>query len=391
MSMDITFLGTGSAYPSPHRGASALVLRTEGDCWLFDCGEGTQTQLMKSQLKASRITKVFISHLHGDHLFGLPGLLCTISLNWSSAPSQTPAPPPSQPRPQAQVDIYGPCGLRHFLRVALGLSGSQLLFPYAVHELEPTPDQCPPDAFLHPLAALPCDEHLHPQELPGRTLTLDSADECYTLLEDEHFLVKAFRLFHRLPSFGFAVQEQERPGRLNTQLLKELGVKPGPVYGRLKAGESVTLDDGRVVTPGQVLERPIPGRKVCVLGDCSALVGQAGVLHVCQGADLLVHEATLSDEHQERAVEHGHSTPSMAAEVARACRPRTLVLHHFSQRYKPAGLRVEEDAGSEADGSKDNGDVMELKRQAEGALQGTGVQVVLAEDFLTLSIPIKRP
>lgn len=148
--MDVTFLGTGSAYPSPHRGASALVLRTEGECWLFDCGEGTQTQLMKSQLRAGestkclnvhplgdiqkkssvvmydyfypgRITKVFISHLHGDHLFGLPGLLCTVSLNSNPDPQQR----------LGRVDIYGPRGLRHFLRVTLGLTGSQLLFPYA--------------------------------------------------------------------------------------------------------------------------------------------------------------------------------------------------------------------------------------------------------------------
>lgn len=149
--MDVTFLGTGSAYPSPHRGASALVLRTEGECWLFDCGEGTQTQLMKSQLRAGestiglnvhplgriqktssyimynsifypgRITKVFISHLHGDHLFGLPGLLCTVSLNSNPDPQQN----------HSCLDIYGPRGLRHFLRVTLGLTGSQLLFPYA--------------------------------------------------------------------------------------------------------------------------------------------------------------------------------------------------------------------------------------------------------------------
>ncbi|XP_071392312.1 zinc phosphodiesterase ELAC protein 1 [Centroberyx affinis] len=369
MTMDVTFLGTGSAYPSPHRGASALVLRTEGECWLFDCGEGTQTQLMRSQLRASRITKVFISHLHGDHLFGLPGLLCTVSLNSSPSPTQDPP----------TVDIYGPRGLRHFLRVTLGLTGSQLLFPYAVHELEPTPDQSPPEGQLS-LEMTAESGPLHPQERPGRTVSLDVSTDCYLLFEDKRFVVKAFRLFHRIPSFGFSVQERDRPGRLNSELLKELGLKPGPLYGRLKAGESVTLESGRVVSPSEVLEEPIPGRKVCVLGDCSSVMGE-GPLQACSRADVLVHEATLGDEHREKAVDHGHSTPKMAAAVARACCARRLVLYHFSQRYKPGALQ--------RDGDED--DVEELKRQAEDALQGSGVEVTLAEDFLTLPVLLRRP
>ncbi|XP_018613821.2 zinc phosphodiesterase ELAC protein 1 [Scleropages formosus] len=382
MAMDVTFLGSGSAYPSPHRGASALVLRNEGDCWLFDCGEGTQTQLMKSQLKASRITKVFISHLHGDHLFGLPGLLCTVSLSFPPLQSQPSVLPEShtQSHSSVHVDIYGPRGLRQFLRVALGLSASQLLFRYAVHELEPTADQCPPEGQIGFMTAPPTDDHLHPQEVLGRTISLCQADGCYTLLEDERVVVKAFRLFHRLPSFGFSVQERERPGRLKTQLLKQLGLKPGPDYGRLKNGGSVTLEDGRVVTSKEVLEEPVCGRKVCILGDCSALVGEEDALRVCRGADLLIHEATLSDEQQERAVEHGHSTPSMAAALARACQAHKLVLNHFSQRYKPVSQCKE--------GEEEN--VLDLKKQAEEALEGTNVEVLLAEDFLTLTIPIKR-
>ncbi|KAM4616058.1 zinc phosphodiesterase ELAC protein 1-like [Polymixia lowei] len=369
MTMDLTFLGTGSAYPSPHRGASALVLRTEGECWLFDCGEGTQTQLMKSQLRASRITKVFISHLHGDHLFGLPGLLCTVSLNTNPSPSQT----------LPCVDIYGPRGLRHFLRVTLGLTGSQLLFPYAVHELEPTPDQSPPEGQLSDEMTAESGP-LHPQERLGRTISLDVSNDCYLLLEDKRFVVKAFRLFHRIPSFGFSIQEQDRPGRLNTELLKELGLKPGPLYGRLKAGETVTLENGHVVTSSEVLEEAIPGRKICILGDCSSVIGE-GPLKVCNRADILVHEATLGDEHHEKAVDHGHSTPKMAAAVALACCARKLVLYHFSQRYKPCALQKE----------GDEDDVAELRRQAEEALQGSAVEVTLAEDFLTLPIPLKRP
>lgn len=157
------------------------------------------------------------------------------------------------------------------------------------------------------------------------------------------------------------------------------GVRPGPLYGRIKAGESLTLESGRVVLPSEVLEEAIPGRKVCILGDCSAVLGFQP-LALCRGADLLVHEATLGSEHRDKAVEHGHSTPEMAAGVARACCARRLVLHHFSQRYKPSSLLK--------DGEEDS--VSELRRQAEEALQDSGVEVTLAEDFLTLLIPLRR-
>ncbi|XP_076855299.1 zinc phosphodiesterase ELAC protein 1 isoform X2 [Brachyhypopomus gauderio] len=250
MSMDITFLGTGSAYPSPHRGASALVLRTEGECWLFDCGEGTQTQLMKSAIRASKITKVFISHLHGDHFFGLPGLLCTLSLSCS----------PHGDQEGPHIEVYGPQGLRNFLRVALQISRSDLLLTYAVHELEPSREQSPCTGHLDP-ALTTSSPQLHPQERPGRTVHLDPDSDCYSLVHDQRFVVQAFQLYHRVPSFGFAVQERERPGRLKVELLKELGVNPGPLYGRLKNGQSVTLDSGRLLRPEEVLEPAVRGRK----------------------------------------------------------------------------------------------------------------------------------
>lgn len=157
------------------------------------------------------------------------------------------------------------------------------------------------------------------------------------------------------------------------------GLKPGPLYGQLKAGEPVTLESGRVVMACEVLEDAIPGRKVCILGDCSSVLGE-GPMALCNGADILVHEATLGNEHHEKAVDHGHSTPEMAATLARACRVRKLVLYHFSQRYKPCSLQKE----------GDEDDVSELKRQAEDALRDSGVEVILAEDFLILPIRLRR-
>lgn len=157
------------------------------------------------------------------------------------------------------------------------------------------------------------------------------------------------------------------------------GLKPGPLYGQLKAGEAVTLQSGQVILPSDVLEEAIPGRKVCILGDCSAVLGERS-LALCRGADVLVHEATLGDQYGEKAVDHGHSTPGMAAAVARACCAQRLVLNHFSQRYKPCSLLKDDD--------KDG--VSELKRQAEDALQDSSVEVTLAEDFLTLPIPLRK-
>ncbi|NWH42384.1 RNZ1 protein, partial [Chloropsis hardwickii] len=209
MSLEITFLGTGSAFPTPARGAAALALRRAGRCWLFDCGEGTQTQLMRSHLRAARISKIFITHLHGDHFFGLPGLLCTLSLQ--SGPDGSKAP----------VDIYGPLGLRSFLWRSLQLSHSQLLFPCAVHELVPTPDQCPAEEFRD-FSGLDGGEELA-QGPPGRVLRLEPGEDSYLLVEDEQLVVRAFRLFHRVPSFGFVLEEKPRPGKLNVQKLKELG------------------------------------------------------------------------------------------------------------------------------------------------------------------------
>ncbi|XP_009664400.2 zinc phosphodiesterase ELAC protein 1 isoform X2 [Struthio camelus] len=351
MSVDITFLGTGSAYPSPTRGASALVLRREGECWLFDCGEGTQTQFMKSHLKAGRITKIFITHLHGDHFFGLPGLLCTLSLQSSPDPNKPP------------IDIYGPLGLQNFIWMTMELSHSQLLFPYVVHELVPTRDQCPAEEFKE----LPCltRDEIPSEEVQQRILHLDPVENSYLLVDDEQFVVKAFRLFHRIPSFGFVVEEKPRTG-----------VQPGPLYGKLKNGITVVLENGITISPSDVVEDPIPGRKICILGDCSGVVGDAA-MKLCYEADILIHEATLDDSQEEKAREHGHSTPKMASDFAKLCKVKKLVLTHFSQRYKPTAQIGEGDT-----------DITELKRQAESVLDGQ--EVTLAEDFMTIEVPMKK-
>ncbi|NWH66755.1 RNZ1 protein, partial [Geococcyx californianus] len=308
-----------------------------------------------------RITKIFITHLHGDHFFGLPGLLCTISLQSSPDLNKPP------------VEIYGPLGLRDFICRSLELSHSQLLFSYTVHELVPTRDQCPTEEFKD-FSYLERDVTL--QGAQGRILHLDPVENSYLLVEDEQLVLKAFRLFHRIPSFGFVVEEKPRTGKLSVQKLKDLGVQPGPLYGRLKSGITVVLENGVTISPSDVLEDAIPGRKICILGDCSGVVGEAAVKLCCE-ADVLVHEATLDDTQEEKAKEHGHSTPKMASDFAKLCKVKKLVLTHFSQRYKPAAERDEGDT-----------DVTKLKRQAELVLDGQ--EVILAEDFMTIEIPMKK-
>lgn len=154
------------------------------------------------------------------------------------------------------------------------------------------------------------------------------------------------------------------------------GVQPGPLYGKLKNGTAIVLENGVTISPSDVLEDPIPGRKICILGDCSGVVGDAAMKLCCE-ADVLIHEATLDDTQEEKAREHGHSTPKMASEFAKLCKVKKLVLTHFSQRYKPAAQRGEGDM-----------DVTELKRQAESVLDGQ--EVTLAEDFMTIEIPMKK-
>uniref|UniRef100_A0A674GQA5 Malic enzyme 2 n=1 Tax=Taeniopygia guttata TaxID=59729 RepID=A0A674GQA5_TAEGU len=335
-------------------GAGFCLPRNEDELSVINKHKLLLLQNLLGNLRTARITKIFITHLHGDHIFGLPGLLCTLSLQ--SSPDASKAP----------VDIYGPLGLRSFLWRSLELSHSQLLFPYTVHELVPTRDQCPPEEFRD-FSGLDRGE-TPAQAPPGRVLHLEPGEDSYLLLEDEQLVVRAFRLFHRVPSFGFVLEEKPRPGKLNVQKLKDLGVPPGPLYGQLKRGAAVVLESGATVRPGDVLGAPVPGRKVCVLGDCSGPVGPAAE-RLCRGADVLVHEATLEDGMQELARERGHSTPGAAARFARCCRARRLVLTHFSQRYGPD-------------------DLGRLKKQAEALLDGQ--EVTLAEDFMTIEIPLKR-
>ncbi len=278
--LKLTFLGTGAGSPSVTRNVSALALTwvQRGALWLFDAGEGTQQQVLKAPVRLSQLEQIYVTHLHGDHVFGLPGLLASRS---SAQDIETP------------VTIFGPTGLEEWLRLTLRVTATGLRFP------------------LH-------------------FVTVTDG----VVFEDETRTVHCRRLAHRIPSYGYAVQEKPRPGTFDAGAARALGIAPGPVYGRLKAGETVTLDDGRVVDGAELVGPERPDRKLCVCGDTAPT---AAAVELAAGADVLVHEATFLTEQADKAAVSGHSTAAGAAYIAREAGVETLILTHISPRYESDG------------------------------------------------------
>lgn len=280
--MKVVFLGTGGSIPTPQRGLSAIAIRRKNELLLFDCGEGTQRQMIQAGVGFHRKAKVFVTHLHGDHVLGLPGLLQTMSLLDR----------------KKKLEIYGPKGIEAFVEAINQTVRFSLMFPVQVSEVE---------------AGLVCEE--------------------------KEYRVIAAKTDHIDNSLAYALVEKPRPGRFNTEKAKESEVPEGPLWSKLQRGSAVELPDGRIVKPEMVLGPPRPGRKIVYTGD----TGQSeNVTELAENADLLIHEATFDDELKERAVEDKHSTPSMAAETAKKAGVKRLVLTHLSARYKNADLLLKQ-------------------------------------------------
>ena len=306
--MQITFLGTSSGVPTRSRNVSSIAVRLDqrAEIWLLDCGEGTQHQLLRSDLKSSQIRRIFVTHMHGDHIFGLMGLLASCGMAGNVS----------------QIDIYGPPGLDEYLKACRRYSQTHLSYPLRVHTVQ-----------------------------PGK------------VCGDETYEVYCTRLEHRVTAFGYRIQEKDRPGHFDAAQAKALGIPSGPLFGRLKRGETITLGD-QIIDGAQLCGPTRPGRTVAY---CTDTVYCENAVQLAYNADVLIHESTFAHQDAAMAYERLHSTSTMAAQVAQQASAQQLFLTHFSPRYAPGSALQLDD----------------LLHEAKAIFPNTK----LAHDFLTYDVP----
>ena len=278
--MNITFLGTSSGVPTLTRNVSSLALKLSqsSEVWLFDCGEGTQHQIIKSNIKSSQIKKIFITHMHGDHIYGLPGLLATLGLSGNSN----------------GIDIYGPSKLRGIINSALSSSFCKLSFPLHFVEVE------------------------------------NFATENKCLFENDKIRVNCASLKHKIPAYGYRVSEKDKPGIFDIKKAESMKIAPGPIYSELQQGKTVILSDGRSINGNEFCGPP---RKGASFVYCTDTVFSESAVSLSKNADLLVHESTFSQEDESMAYEKLHSTTIMAAKTALLSNTKKLIITHLSPRY----------------------------------------------------------
>jgi ribonuclease Z len=271
-SLRLTFLGTSAAAPTAHRNLSGLYLRREGKSFLFDCGEGTQRQMIRFGTGFA-LDGVFFTHFHADHYLGIIGFVRTLGMLGRTEP----------------LVLYGPPPAATFLMKVIRLGAEDTTLPVEVVEVTPG-----------------------------------------VVYRGPGFRIEAYATDHRIASIGYVLVEDDRPGRFDLDAARALGVPEGPLFGRLQRGEAITLPGGRSITPEQVVGASRAGRRVVISGDTRPC---EGTVIAAQGADLVIHEATFGDAEQARAIETRHSTAREAARIARDSGARRLILTHLSTRY----------------------------------------------------------
>ncbi|MEY4608036.1 MAG: hypothetical protein RL625_253 [Gemmatimonadota bacterium] len=306
MSLSLRFLGTSASRPTVERGVSSIALTREGETMLFDCGEGTQRQMMRYGVGFT-LGDIFFTHFHTDHFLGALGLMKTLALQGREEP----------------LRIWGPRGAQALFKRAEGLGNEKLTYPLIVTEVEPE-----------------------------------------TPILRKGYSIRPFTVEHRHgAAVGYALVELDRLGRFDPERAQTLGIPEGPLWGRIHKGESITLADGQVIAPSELVGPTRPGRTVVITGDTRPC---AATIQAAHHADLLVHEATFGDEDAPRAAETMHSTAREAGTVAQMSKVRTLVLTHFSARYSR--------------------DASDLGREAREAFSG---ELLLAKDGLTVEVPFR--
>ena len=301
--MRVIFLGTSGGIPTPRRSLPSVCLLRQGEMMLFDCGEGAQMRIMRRGLGFARLTKIFISHIHGDHISGLPGLIMTLNLLGHATP----------------ITIWGPPEVAPFIQSLERDIKLRCKFPLDIRPLTPG--------------------------------VFDTGDGYH---------MECVPLQHSAPCWGFALQEKIRPGKFDVDHARELGIPEGPMFGKLQNGESITLEDGRTVSPTEVLGAPRAGRRLLYITDT---LYQPGLVSFCRGADLLIHEGMFAHDMLEEAVDRKHCTVQQAATLARDADAKRLILTHISARYA---------------------DTTELEQEAQAVFPETRV----AHDLMETEVPL---
>lgn len=283
MSLQVIFLGTAGSVPTVERSLPATLVQRKGEHLMFDCGEGVQRQMIEAKTGFNRRMKIFISHMHGDHVMGLPGLLQTMSLLDR----------------ERKLDVYGPVGIKRFVQAIRETVQFTLTFPVEIHEIE----------------------------------------EIGVVCNEKEYVVEALWSNHVVPNLAFSLVEKPRPGKFYPEKARALGVPEGSLWSELQRGGNVDLPDGRIIKSEEVVGPPRPGRKIVYTGDTRPF---KGFVNFAVGADLLIHDATFADDLIEKAGEDGHSTSSQAAENARKARVKQLILIHMSARYDDTSLLLDQ-------------------------------------------------
>jgi len=271
--LKITFLGTGGSWPTVYRNVSSIAIKREKEVILFDCGEGTQRQLQKSKISYMQISKIFITHFHGDHFLGIPGLVQTMQLNDRKEP----------------LHIYGPKGMIELTIKLLSLGYFKPNYNIIAYEV-------------------------------------DEGDK----LDFNGYSIIVFKVKHGVPSLGYSLIEDIRPGKFDKKKALSLGIPEGPLFSKIQKGETIKLKDGKKITPNMILGPSRKGRKIVISGDTAPI---ENMINYSKDADILIHEATFSSEFADVASDYGHTTAKQAAEIAKKANVKKLLLTHISPRH----------------------------------------------------------